>query len=189
MNIIIFEGIATSGKSTIIKRIQSALEEKLKIRVAGEEETHIPIMQDTDKLHPDFYLELLNKLTSEYPDLIIVDRFYLTQAFRAKSDLKPYEIVEDALQPYNPLTIYLCVDPGAIASRISEAVQHRGSEWGEYVATKGSSHEERAAYYIAQQSSQVELLKQSNLPYRIFDTSSHNYNQVADKIIELLSLE
>jgi thymidylate kinase len=189
MKILIFEGIATSGKSTVINLLQSLLNKELKVKVATEHETHIPIMKDTGRLHADFYLKLINKLTLENPDLVIIDRLYLTQAFRAKSSLKPYEKVEMALRPYNTLTIFLRVVPIAIADRIDKATQHRDQEWDSYLRTKGINRQEQAAYYSAQQSSQLELLKQSTLPYKIFDTTEHQYEGIAQEIVDHTGLE
>jgi thymidylate kinase len=186
VNTLIFEGIATSGKSTVIKQLQSSLEGKLKIRVAGEDETHEPIMKDRKENHTDFYLDLLGKLTLQHPDLLIIDRFYLTQAFRAKTDLRPYEKVEEALKPFNPITIFLSVEPGTIADRIDKTVQHRGPEWGSHFASIGNSRDEQAVYYIAQQNSQLELLKQSALLYKIFDTTNHKYDGIAKEIVGLI---
>lgn len=189
MKILIFEGIATSGKSTIIKLLQASLGNKPKIMVASEDETHIPVMEDTEELHTDFYLDLINKFTSSHPDLLIIDRLYLTQAFRAKTNLKPYEKIEEALKPYNAMTIFLKVNPTKITGRIDKAIQHRDPEWGSYVASKGSSREEQAAYYIAQQNSQLELLKQSTLPFKVFDTTDHKYEDIAQQIIDQAELE
>ncbi|HSX18153.1 MAG TPA: hypothetical protein VLE51_02245 [Candidatus Saccharimonadales bacterium] len=186
MNTLVFEGIATSGKSTVIKQLQSSLEGKLKIRVAGEDETHEPIMSNREELHTDFYLDLLSQFTLKHPDLLIVDRFYLTQALRAKTNLKPYKKVEAALRPYNPMTIFLTVEPATIAGRIDKTVQHRSPEWESHFASIGGSREEQAIYYIAQQKSLLELLKQSTLPYKIFDTTNYGYESIAKEIIGLI---
>ena len=189
MNTIILEGIATSGKSSLSKQLRSILNGKLKIKIASEDETHEPIMEKKESLHTDFYLEQVNRFVAEYPDVLIIDRFYLTQAFRSKASLKQYENVEKALRPYNPVTIFLRVEPSAIVNRIDKAVQHRGEEWANYVASRGRSREEQSAYYIAQQKTLLNLLKESTLPYRIFDSTTGNYEAIAEKIIIYLGLD
>lgn len=146
-------------------------------------------MEKTDELHIDFYLDLINRLTHSNPDLLIIDRLYLTQAFRVKTALKSYKEVEEALIPYNSLTVFLSLKQTTIQDRIDKAIQHRDSEWESYLASKGSGREEQAAYYIHQQNSQLELLKQSILPYKIFDTTDHNYEDIARQIIEQEGLE
>lgn len=188
MKVLIFEGIATSGKSTIIQHLKSKLANDLKIVVADEEETHVPIMKKTDELHLFFYENLIDKLIKAHPDLLILDRLYLTQAFRAKVDLAAYTVVEEKLMPYSPLTVFLKVEPDNIKERVQKAIEHRDAEWGQYVASKGETPEQQALYYIDQQESQLELLKQSTLPYKIFDTTSHNYDKITDEIIGTLGL-
>jgi|GEM_PF-605722 len=186
MNTLIFEGIATSGKSTLIQHLRSALDGKLKIRIAGEEETHIPIMNATAEHHVNFYIDLIDKLTRGHPDLLIIDRFYLTQAFRAKTGLKQYKEVEHSLKPCNPVTIFLEVQPSAIANRIHHATLHRNPSWGDYIATKGKDRDKQAGYYIAQQNSQIKLLKESTLPHKIFDTTEHHYEDITEEILEII---
>ena len=142
----------------------------------------------TDELHLPFYENLIDELTRDKPDLLILDRLYVTQAFRAKADLAAYTAIEEKLMPYNPLIVFLKVEPGKIKERIQKAIEHREAEWGQYVATKGDTPEEQASYYANQQQSQLELLKQSALPYRIFDTSSHDYDKITDEIVKILNL-
>lgn len=188
MKTIIFEGIATSGKSTVINLLKSSLDKRLKIKVADERVTHIPIMKSTNELHVDFYKELINKLSRNQPDLLILDRLYLTQAYRAKTDLLTYKEIENVLKPLNPVTIFLYVEPASIKDRVLDAIGHREPAWGEYVSTKGRTSEEQAEYYINQQESLIELLKRSTLPYQVLDTTAHNYNAIVKTIVTYLDL-
>jgi len=189
MRILIFEGIATSGKSTLIKKLSDALPPGIKIRLASEDETHVPIMKATSELHLGFFENLVHDFTQPSPDVVVIDRFYLTQAFRAKSSLQAYKQVEDMLKPFNPLTIFLKVDPSAVAERIRNAALHRDASWGAYVATKGQTIEEQAGYYIDQQKSQLALLQASSLPYVIFDTTSHDYDKITQEILAAINLK
>ncbi len=189
MNILILEGIATSGKSTIITELSKDLSAKISIMVADETETHIPIMEKLNESHIGFYLDLINDYLNKRADVVIFDRLYLTQAFRANIGLKEYEPVEKLLLPHAPLTIFLKVDEGSIAERVSKATEHRDSEWGEYVKTRGASVEEIAQYYIEQQRNQLQLLKQSIIPYTIFDTTNHDYTRIKNEIIKELKLK
>ena len=182
MKILIFEGIATSGKSTVISGLQRALPQ-LKFVVAGESETHIPIMKETTDKHIDFFKRLINQLVSKEPDVLIFDRLYLTQAFRAKCNISDYAEIENLLSTYSALTIFLKVDEATIKTRISKAAEHRGLD---YFASRGESPNEIAQYYIDQQQNQLELLKQSGLPYKIIDTTKHNYVKVVNEICTLV---
>lgn len=181
MKILIIEGIATSGKSTIIGMLQKQLSNQ-NVVVATEEETHVPIMEKRDELHIEFFVDLLNKLIENQPDVLICDRLYLTQAFRAKCSVSDYSEIEELLSKYSPLTIFLKVGEDTIEDRISKAAEHRGSD---YFKFRGTS-KERAQYYMEQQRNQINLLTKSKLPYKIYDTTAHNYEAVVQDIISIL---
>lgn len=183
MKILIFEGIATSGKSTIIITLSASPTISNKTVVFEENDTHIPIMQQTSDLHVDFFKDLINKAVSQPVDIVIFDRLYLTQAFRAKASLKEYSEIEGMLLHYSPTTIFLKVDEAALIDRIAKASEHRDPKWAEYIGKKGKTPKEIAKYYIDQQNSQLELIKQSKIPYKIFDTTDHDYKRVEDVIL------
>lgn len=187
MKILILEGIATSGKSTVIAGLQKRLAGH-NIRIAGEAETHIPIMKQTGRLHIEFFEELLNRTISGSSDLLIFDRLYLTQAFRANATLKKYSLVEGVLNKQDALTAFLKVDEPAIAERVSIATEHRDYSWGEYVKTKGGNPEQVADYYISQQQYLLKLLETSILPHITCDTTNQNYNVTINRIVEELKL-
>lgn len=182
MKILIVEGIATSGKSSLIQKIREQLGES-RVQVYGEPETHIPIMDRVNELHIGHFKSLLLDATESNADLIIFDRFHFTQAFRAKADTAKYSEIEDLLAKQKTLVAYLRVDEPAITDRIKLAAEHREKRWGEYVKTKGKSFEEIAAYYISQQRNQLQLLKQSKLKSRVFNTTQHEYEAIAGHII------
>lgn len=185
MTILIFEGIATSGKSTIIKDLVDALADT-KIRIAHEDETHVPIMQATSEKHIEFFKDLITKLTNENNDVLIFDRLYLTQAFRAGCRIAEYQEVESLLSNYSTTTIFLKVDPAAITDRIAKAAEHRESNWAEYLKTKGKSAEQIGQYYIDQQAKQLGLLKDSILRYKTFNTTHHEYQEIIKEIKTLI---
>lgn len=188
MKILILEGIATSGKSTITESIKGHLS-GMDIRVASEAETHIPIMQRTSELHLTFFKDLIKRLVTEKPDLIVFDRLYLTQAFRAGVDLSGYSALEKLLLKFDALTVFLKVEEHAIAKRVLEAAKLREPSWGEYLKTKGTTNKEIADYYISQQKNQFKLLSTSKLLYIVCDTTDHNYDEVIQQILEKLELK
>lgn len=182
MHVIIFEGIATSGKSTLIKMLQQSQ----KAQVFSEEKTHEPIMNDTLDTNVPFFKSLISKI-DKHNDLVIFDRLYFTQAFRADVNLDTYSEIEQKLLAYAPTTIFLKVDKDAIAERVLKAAKHRQSSWGDYIKTKGKTSGEITDYYIKQQRSQLKLLEQSKLPYKIFNTTNHSYIKIADEITSLIN--
>jgi thymidylate kinase len=194
MKILILEGIPTSGKSTLTGGIKEQLR-GLTVRVATEAETHEPIMKQKDELHIPFFENLIEKLVAEKPGLIIFDRLYLTQAFRAHAKLTEYSAIENLLSEHDTLTVFLAVDKQAIAGRITKAVVHRDSspddsfEWGEYFKTKGKTDDEITEYYSAQQRNQITLLGASTLPHMICNTTHHDYSGIAQQILKKLQLK
>lgn len=89
MKILIIEGIATSGKSSLIEKLSELLSDK-QLAVFGEPNTHIPIMDNPEGLHIEFFKSLIADAVKTNADLIIFDRFHYTQAFRAKIDIAKY---------------------------------------------------------------------------------------------------
>lgn len=186
MKILIFEGIATNGKSTIISNLSKGLSASQNIVVASESETHLPIMDQRSELHKAFYLELINNYLNIRPDVVIFDRLYITQAFRAGVGIEKYAQIETLLLSHSPLTIFLKVDEDKIAERVRKATEHRDSKWSQYINTRGKSIQEIAQYYTEQQQSQLQLLEQSSIPRVVFNTTNHDYSRVEKEIIALL---
>jgi len=182
MKMLIIEAIATSGKSSLIKKLTELLGEK-RLLIFGEPATHIPIMEKTDELHVEFFKSLIDDAVKADADLVIFDRLHYTQAYRAKASLVEYAEIDDLLSKQDTLVAYLRVDESAIAERVRLATEHRDRTWGDYVLTKGKTFDEIAEYYVAQQSSQLQLLSQTKLAYKVFNTTQHNYQTIAEQII------
>jgi thymidylate kinase len=153
MKILIIEGIPTSGKSSIIKKITELLGEG-QVRVYGESETHIPIMDEPEKLHIEFFESLIQEAATSDASVVIFDRFHLTQAIRAKASIGAYSKIGDDFR------------------------------WDEYFKRKGKTYDEIAKHYAAQQRDKAELLKQSKLKSRIFDTTNQEYQAISNQIIK-----
>lgn len=185
MKLLIIEGIATSGKSTVIDKLKQALD-STQIELYSESDTHIPIMDKPSELHVSFFKSLISKSLATGTELVIFDRLYLTQAFRADATIDDYKSIEDSLLQYNTLTVFLKVDEDVIAERVRLATLHREESWGEYVKTKGDTFTEIADYYINQQRRQLELLKKSKVEYTVFNTTNHGYDQIVQDIMAKL---
>jgi hypothetical protein len=140
-------------------------------------------MQQSNELHLGFFKSLLDKALHSQADLVIFDRLYLTQAFRAKADISKYKDIESTLLQHQTLTAFLKVDEKSIKSRVQSAAGHREKEWGEYIKTKGDTPEEIAQYYIDQQDSQIALLANSRVKCKVFDTTDHEYDQIVSEIL------
>lgn len=188
MQTLILEGIATSGKSTIIDMLEGTLSKNMVVRVIPEAESIMVIVDNKSKEVSLAHLKtLLPKAYQELCDVVIFDRFYLTHIFRTDSTLQDYKEIEDSLKSYSPITIYLKVNEALIAGRIEKASKHRDAEWNAYISTKGQTFLEIAEYYVGQQRNQLYLLAGSSLPYKIYDTSDHNYEAIVADILGMTS--
>lgn len=183
MRTVIFEGIATSGKSTIIEQLAVLLGPQSKLKIVLETETLMNIVDNTDKSVSIAYLiKLIDRVYAEDSDIVIFDRLYLTHIFRTHSSMADFKAIEDILRPFMPETVFLEIDEGAIADRVAKASEHRDPKWKEYIFTKGQTIDEVADYYIQQQRNQLQLLQKSTLAYRICNTTYHNYQDVIRQI-------
>lgn len=187
MKTLLLEGMATSGKSTIIKQLGDELGTNMSIKIVPETETLMKIVENTDRSVSIAYLsELIKNVYSHDYDVIIFDRLYLTHIFRTHSSMADYKVIEDGIRQYTPETIFLEVDESAIAERVARASEHRDPEWKDYIYTKGETIEEIADYYIQQQHNQLTLLEQSTLPHTIFNTTNHDYAQIGARLIDVV---
>jgi thymidylate kinase len=186
MNTLIFEGIATSGKSTLIRQLNKNLKNTIDICILDESTTHHPIMQQPRELHVNFFEKLVHENLTLQPDLLLIDRLYITQAYRARASTRAYISIEKLLKPYNPQTILLTIDEEAVENRIKKAAKHRDPEWRDYLKTKGNTFQEIAQRYTEQQRGIITLAKQSSLPYTIFDATNHNYESICLRIANIL---
>jgi thymidylate kinase len=186
MKIVIFEGIATSGKSTTINKLVESLSANNNVIVVDESETHEPIMNERSEPHAKFFTDLITRYVERQADVLIFDRLYLTQAHRASIGLNEYKNIEEQLLKHSPITIFLQVDETAIAERIKSTMQLRNAEWADYVKTRGESADDIAQYYIDQQKSQLALLGKSQILYKICNSTDHDYERIKNEIIQLL---
>lgn len=184
MKTIILEGIATSGKSTILNKVEESVDDKSTLKIVSEEQSLMKIVDNKDLAVSIEYLRnLLPKVYDKDYDLIIFDRLHLTHAFRTNSSIEDYAEIENQLTKHSPEIIFLKIQEDMIADRVKKASEHRDAAWKDYLATKGKDFNEIAGYYIDQQRIQLNFLEHSKIPYKIFDTTNHDYAQVVDYIL------
>lgn len=83
------------------------------------------------------------------------------------------------------LLVFLKIKESKIHERITYARSHRGKEWDEYVSKKGKD-EEIFRYYINQQRLLLDLLKKTQLKYKLYDTTDMNFANVTKDILQVL---
>ncbi|MFA6424047.1 MAG: hypothetical protein WCV83_01895 [Candidatus Magasanikbacteria bacterium] len=181
--LIIFEGIATSGKTTTISNLISHLQEKHQITFVSEEETTVPLFENRDPLKAVEYLknviENIKKISTSY---IIVERLFITHAFRTNSKLNIFSGLEnEVLNCFDPITILLRMQDDYISNRIELADKQRGATWKH---KKVGTLEERVNYYIEQQKYLKKLFSESAMPIFSIDTSRMDWDNVLNIILK-----
>lgn len=180
--ILIFEGIASSGKTMLEKLVAGRMPGSF---LLGEDETLMPLI---DNRNPETALShlhgLVERLKSNPASVFIVDRFHLTHAFRTGTDLVEFGPIEDELCALGDVTmVFLQIDWAAIKGRICESMHRRQGAWKK---GKQGSLEERTDYYTKQQDELLALLRKSELPRLIVDTTDKDWARYADEIVNSL---
>lgn len=181
--ILIFEGVATSGKTTLEKLVAGRLPGSFIVR---ENETLMPLIDNRDPEVALSHLQNLVKSMDANPaPVLIVDRFHLTHAFRTHADLKEFSPIEEDLRKMADVTLILLeVDEAAIKERINESTLRRQGAW---LKGKQGSIEERTDYYVKQQDELLELSSSSKLPRNIINTTEKDWAKYADEIVNVIS--
>lgn len=184
MKIIILEGIATSGKTSVKNKIIEALMESGKsFSIVEEEKSLLPILHNTDKEVAIGWLrKIIDEALEEEKDYIIFDRLFFTHIFRTNSSMEDFREIEDMIAG-QALLVFLAIDKKKIPERISQARNHRGEEWNEYVGKKGSD-EEIYQYYAEQQRKLLGLIDQTSLEYKVYDATDGDFDGIAKSVLE-----
>lgn len=183
MKIIIFEGIASSGKTTIEKLLAQTLPNS---KVLTEGETLMPLIENRDpEIAVNHLNQFLERFREEKAEYLIIDRFHFTHVFRTKSDFHIFSDFETNLQKVGDvLVVLLTVNPAYIKERIEETILYRKDNWKKGV--QGSA-EEKSKYYTEQQGVLDALASSSRLPILKIDTTAKSWDKYMNQIIDHLS--
>jgi thymidylate kinase len=183
MKIIILEGIATSGKTTVKNLLISKFEKSgTNFAIIDENETLMPILENTDKkISLKLLTGILNKYFAVEKDVLIFDRLYFTHIFRTASSIKDFAKIENLLSRHNALLVLLIIEEQKISERIKNAMLHRDQKWTNFVREKGNDLDIEK-YYIQQQQFLLELLNQSKLSHIIENSTNGNFEEIAENI-------
>jgi|TARA_B100001971_G_C18095904_1_gene486077 thymidylate kinase len=187
MKILILEGIATSGKTTIKNKLEKYFDKKdLKYLVVEEDETLMPILHNTTKRLAIAHLKkVIEKALAQKKDILIFDRLYFTHIFRTKSSINDFKKIENLLKR-SSLLIFLKIDKKKIGKRISDTMNKR-PKWADYVCKKGNK-KDIIKYYATQQELLLKLLKKSSVKHAIYNSTKNNFKNITKDIINKLDL-
>lgn len=179
-NLIILEGIASTGKTTIEKLLTERIQNST---IVTENEILMPLIDNKDARAAHQHLnEILERVISLDKQTIIFDRFHLTHAFRTNTDLKKFEKIEEyMLNNFKSLLVLLTIEEGVIQPRIIESQEIRGSRWAK---GKQGSIEDKVSYYTDQQQKLKTLIAKSKLPALLLDTSKKEWKKCTQMILD-----
>jgi len=183
--ILIFEGIPTSGKTTLISKLAKSLE-KFRTKIIFESETWMPLI---DNKTPEFALHFLDKITDNLPtdlDFLIIDRLHLTHIFKTDSSLDFFDKIEEKLVNLDAKLVFLTVESEQIWDRIEKSFKHRDISWQDYVTKKGDKME-ISNYYQSQQQKLGELAYQSKLNCLKINTTNQDFESYAKEIFNFVN--
>jgi len=186
MKIIILEGIATSGKTSVKNKLAETFAEKgINFSIIEEDETLMPILNNTDRqISINLLKNVISKALSEQKDFIIFDRLFFTHIFRTNSSIDDFKEIEEMIQDRS-LLVFLKIDESKIPERIAYAREHRDKAWNDYVSKKGTA-EEIYQYYTNQQRLLLDLLKKTSLKYKIYDATNIGFVDISKDILQTI---
>ncbi len=188
MKIIILEGIATSGKTSVRNELEKILRARnLEYVFVEENETLMPILHNKDiKVSIEYINTLLNKYIAFKDKVLVFDRLFLTHIWRVSSEINQFKESLEILATNNATICFLQIPEQNISERIKTAMTHRDEGWLNYVKTKGSTEEEVLSYYINQQKKLLDLLEKIPLTHKIFNTSGMDFKKIALEIADTI---
>jgi len=166
MQVIIFEGIPTSGKTSTINACEDIL--TCNYEIIYEDETLMKILDNKDENIALKHLESYkSRIESLEVDLLIIDRFHYTHIFRSNSNYEVFGELEKWLIQYDTKIIVI-------------------KSWGDYVSKKGDIDQIKQ-YYFSQQSKLFEICSGSILDNYMINTDDRDWQGYAKKIQKLIN--
>ena len=185
MKVIILEGIATSGKTTIKNLLEEYFQShNLSYLVVEEDETLLPFLHNTDENFAKQHLrEVILKYFKQERDYLIFDRLYFTHIHRTNSGIEEFKEIEDLIKEKNGKIIFLKIQEESIPKRIFDTMKLRGGNWKKYVESKGNK-EDIINYYTTQQRKLLKHLEETEVDFEIFDSTKMDFNRINEKILQ-----
>jgi thymidylate kinase len=185
MKIIILEGIATSGKTTLLNLLKEGFEARGDtVNIIDEKQTLMPILEDRSaEANINLCKRLMDEVKEKKTNYIIFDRFYFSHIFRTRSNGDCFKEIYQFLKDNSALAILLTVNTKDIYQRIVSASEYRDESWLKFVESKGNK-EEIEQYYTVQQKKFLELFGETKLENKIFDATENNYIEIAELILK-----
>ncbi|GEM_PF-1592692 len=182
-SLFIIEGIATSGKTSIITLLTKEIGKTHSVKIVEEAETLMPLIDNVSKKTALRHLKIIiGKMKRSKKDVIIADRFHFTHAFRTKSAISIFlEIEKELASNFNCLIVVLAIDLRTLRKRILRTDSIRGDAWSK---GKKGMIEDRITYYSSQQKILLEFTKKTSLPAQVYNATDMNWKRIVHSIVK-----
>ncbi len=182
-DLFIIEGIATSGKTSIITLLAKELSKTRSVKIVTEAETLMPLIDNVSKKTTLRHLTtIIGKMKRSKKNVIIVDRFHFTHAFRTKSNISHFlEIEKELAKHFDCLVVVLSIDLRTLRKRILRTDSIRGDAWSK---GKKGAIDDRIRYYSDQQKILLEFAKKTSLPLQVVNSTDMDWERIVYDIIE-----
>ncbi|PIT92103.1 MAG: hypothetical protein COU08_04605 [Candidatus Harrisonbacteria bacterium CG10_big_fil_rev_8_21_14_0_10_42_17] len=184
--LIVLEGIASSGKTTLALALSTYfVKHGFSVSIFDETETLMPLIKNESvNVSLEFLENYSRMLTNQHAEVLLVDRFHFTHAFRTQSDMHTFVTIERFLdRAFHTTVVLLSLNPEKIKKRIAYVENTRGKSW-KY--RKEGSPETVYQYYLDQQTYLRDLANDSLLDVLEVNSSDLTVNQSVTKIVRSL---
>lgn len=185
MKTFIFEGISSSGKTSICSNLQHYCEDnRINARYLKEAETIIPLIDNVNIATATEFMETL--ISAELGECVnIIDRFHISHCFKTSRTLSAYKSVEKSLSNYNPTLIMLRLNEECIFDRIESAAKYKNPDWIKYmIENRGGSIAGVVDFLIGRQRLIEKLFSESSLEKEIIDIEAYDFISPTRRLID-----
>jgi len=202
MTVLLIEGVAATGKSTLLAELQKTdLWQSLPTKVVLSEHYTERVLEltapDTDArlrlltqhVHTAEYLHGLWS-GSRFKDLvgyrphILCERFHLTHAAQI-NDFGPFRPLDDRLSAVGAVLLFLYHPQQALLARIKETIRIRPPKWQKWLNSLGSE-EDIAHYFLSLQDRSMSFFRESGLKKIALEAHSVHPQDLAVEVARLM---
>lgn len=182
--IIILEGIATTGKTTIINNLRQALSDD-QISFILEDETLMPLIDNKSEVVAKNHLEnLINNIYNSNKNMFVFERFIFTHIFRTSQNYADFKKIEKRLvKEFETHLFLLVIKNNLVEENIVNTSILRGTNWSK---GKKGTLSERLEYYRQQQDFLIGLSENSMIENTIIDTGEKDWATYYQIILKYL---
>jgi inorganic pyrophosphatase len=185
MRAVIIEGMASSGKTILARKLEELLDEaNIGYLALNENDTLKPVFRDTSLgANLDLVKKLIAKASASSKEVVIFERLYLSHLKRTGKTEADFSDVSKTLAGLRPIIALLTMDEAVIRERIYGAADHREYSWNDRLKEKGVSEEEVLESYRDQQRKFIAIADSiKDLEVKKYDTTSLDFDVIAQDI-------